>query len=186
MRACDRADAVERVAHIGNPVTQRIVHRVLQLSVHSRLEGRIGLGVCIGLFQIEDQRHQRLGDEASAENAEMPALIGAGAEGIGQVWFHRTISSSVARAARIKLRIISGSLMPGELSTPEDTSTPPARVTRTASATLSTLRPPETMKGSLRSRFSSTCQSNTAPSPPGRVAPFGARASNRMASATLA
>jgi len=53
---------------------------VLEVAVHLRLERRIGLGVGIGLFQIEDQRHQRLGDEASAENAEMTALVGAGAE----------------------------------------------------------------------------------------------------------
>ena len=53
---------------------------VLEIAVHLRLERRIGLGVGIGLFQIEDQRHQRFGDKASAENAEMPALVGAGAE----------------------------------------------------------------------------------------------------------
>ena len=53
---------------------------VLEVAVHFRSERRVGLGVGIGLFQIEDQRHQRLGDEASAENAEMTALVGAGAE----------------------------------------------------------------------------------------------------------
>src|SRR5882757_3229446 len=42
------------------------------------------------------------------------------------------------------------------------------------------------MNGSLRSRPSSTCQSNTAPRPPGRVASLGARASNRIRSATAA
>ncbi len=30
MRARDRADAVERVRHVGDPVAQRLVHRVLQ------------------------------------------------------------------------------------------------------------------------------------------------------------
>jgi hypothetical protein len=30
VRPRDRADAVERVAHIGDPVAQRVVHRVLQ------------------------------------------------------------------------------------------------------------------------------------------------------------
>src|SRR5438105_3446772 len=98
----------------------------------------------------------------------MPALVRTAAEGIGQISIHRTINASVARAARIKARIISGSLMPGVRSTPEEMSTPPARVTRTASATLPALRPPDTMNGSLRSRFLSTCQSNTAPRPPGR------------------
>src|SRR5258708_21189434 len=96
------------------------------------------------------------------------------------------VSCSTIRAERIKARIISGSLTPGALSTPEETSTPPARVTQAASATFSAVRPPETMNGSLRSSFSSTRQSNTAPRPPGRVAPLGARASHRMRSATAA
>ena len=47
------------------------------------MEGRIGLGLLVGLFQLEDVRHQGLGDEAAAEDAEMPALVGTGAEGIG-------------------------------------------------------------------------------------------------------
>src|SRR5512142_3419440 len=108
---------------------------VLEIAVHLGLEGRIGLGLGVGLFQIEDQRHQGFGDDASAENAEMAALVGAAAVG---GWFgdvHRTLNSWVARAARMKALIISGSLTPGALSTPEETSTPPARVTRTASAT---------------------------------------------------
>src|SRR6185369_16710691 len=141
---------------LGEIERRRPADIAFEIAVHLRLERRIGLGVGIGLFQVEDQRHQRLGDEASAENA---AFVGTAAEGIGQVWIHRTINSSVARAARMKLRIISGSLMPGALSTPEDTSTPPARVTQTASATLSAESPPETMKGSARSSFSRTCQS---------------------------
>ena len=46
------------------------------------VECRIGLGVVVGPLQVEDQRHQRLGDEAAAENAEVPALVGAAAEGV--------------------------------------------------------------------------------------------------------
>ena len=56
---------------------------VPEIAVHFRLECRIGLGVGVSLLQIEDQRHQRFRDEAAAENAEMPALVGAAAEGIG-------------------------------------------------------------------------------------------------------
>src|SRR6201996_2807163 len=98
---------------------------------------RIGLGRRIGLLEIEDQRHQGFGDKASAENAEMPVLVRTASEGIGRgLVVHRTVNSSVARAARMKARIMSGSLMPEARSTPEDTSTPPARVTRTASTTL--------------------------------------------------
>ena len=65
---------------LGEIKRRRPADIVLEVAVHLGLERRIGLGVGIGLFQIEDQRHQRLGDEASAENAEMPALVGAGAE----------------------------------------------------------------------------------------------------------
>ena len=65
---------------LGEIKRRRPADIVLEIAVHLGLERRIGLGVGIGLFQIEDQRHQRLGDEASAENAEMPALVGAGAE----------------------------------------------------------------------------------------------------------
>ena len=53
------------------------------MAVHLLLECRIGLGRGVGLLQLEDQRHQRLGDEAAAIDAEMPALVGAGAERIG-------------------------------------------------------------------------------------------------------
>src|SRR6202035_1466815 len=109
---------------------------ILEVAFHFRSECRIGLGRSVGLLQIEDQRHQRFRDKAAAENAEMTGFVGTAAEGIGQLGIHRTINSSVARAARTKRRIISGSLTPDERSTPEETSTPPARVMRTASATL--------------------------------------------------
>ena len=36
----------------------------------------IGLGRVVGLLDVEDQRHQRLGDEAAAIDAEMAALVG--------------------------------------------------------------------------------------------------------------
>ena len=65
---------------LGEIERRRPADRVLEIAVHLGLERRIGLGVGIGFFEIEDQRHQRFGDEASAENAEMPALVGAGAE----------------------------------------------------------------------------------------------------------
>src|SRR6202162_921886 len=158
------------------------------MTIHFFLKFRIGLGRRVGLFQIEDQLHQRLGDEAAAIDAEMPALVGAGAERIGLRRGHALTfasAASAARAARTKARILSGSFSPGTRSTPEETSTPGARVTRNASATLPASRPPESMKARPRSRFSRRCQSKDLPSPPGRVASRGARASNRMRSATL-
>ena len=47
------------------------------------LERRIGLCRAIMFFQIEDQRHQRLGDIAAAEFAEMAAIIGLVAIAVG-------------------------------------------------------------------------------------------------------
>src|SRR5579863_2803200 len=171
---------------LGEIQRRRPADIVLEIAVHLGMERGIDLGLGISLLQIEDQRHQGFRDEAAAENTEMPVVVGTGSVGIGETLVHRTISSSVARAARTKARIISGSFRPGALSTPEETSTPPARVTRTASVTLPALNPPETMNGISRSRFSRRCQSNTAPRPPGRVASLGAWASNRMRSATSA
>ena len=55
---------------------------VLQVVVEFGGKGGIGLGGCVGLFDRENQRHQRLGDVAPAEDAEMTALIGPGAEGV--------------------------------------------------------------------------------------------------------
>src|SRR6202011_4517286 len=80
---------------------------IAQMAVHLGLERRIGLGRVVGLLQLEDQRHQGFGDEAAAENAEMPVLVGTAAEGIGTRLVHRTLNSSLARAARMKSRIMS-------------------------------------------------------------------------------
>src|SRR4029077_20596155 len=110
---------------------------IREMPVHFLLEFRIGLGRRIGLFQIEDQRHQRLGDKAAAIDAEMAALVGAGAERIGLGQGHALTfaasAASAARAARMKALILSGSFSPGARSTPEETSTPGARVMCSAS-----------------------------------------------------
>ena len=58
--------------------------QTLQLGV----EGGVVLGLRIGLFEIEHERHQRLGDEAPAENAEAAVFVRAGAEGIGKRLVH--------------------------------------------------------------------------------------------------
>src|SRR5262249_51795574 len=105
-----------------------------------------------------------LGDEAAAELAEMPAVVRPGAERIGLLDAHLATFArsgviddrpdadaedcknfSAARAAWIKARILSGSFSPGARSTPDDTSTPAARVTIRASRTLAASRPPESM-----------------------------------------
>ena len=69
----------------------------------------------VGL-EVEDQRHQRFGDVAAAELAEMPALVRLVAEG---VW----LLGHTERAAWQKAAILSLSLTPGPRSTPEEVST---------------------------------------------------------------
>src|SRR5829696_9129461 len=120
---------------------------------HLGLEGRVVLRLVIGLLQLEDERHQRLGDEAPAEDAEMPALVRAGAEGVGlglsgQATLSLALSRSAqaARAARTKASIFAGSFSPGRRSTPEETSSARAPVSPIAAATFSGARPPDSMK----------------------------------------
>jgi hypothetical protein len=48
-------------------------------------ERRVCLRFGIAFFQIENERHQRFGDVASAKLAKMPAFVGQSAEGIGCV-----------------------------------------------------------------------------------------------------
>ena len=40
-------------------------------------EGRVVAGVLVGLLEIEDERHQRLGDETAAVDAETAGLVRA-------------------------------------------------------------------------------------------------------------
>ena len=68
---------------LGEIQRRRPADIMLEVAVHFGGERRIGLGLGVGLLQIEDQRHQRFRDEAAAENAEMAALVGTAAEGIG-------------------------------------------------------------------------------------------------------
>src|SRR4051794_40561116 len=82
-----------------------------EIGGHLGLEGRIVLRLAVGLLELENERHQRLGDEAAAENAEMAALVRAGAEGVGLgLGGHATLSflprsAQAARAARTKASI---------------------------------------------------------------------------------
>ena len=78
-----RAAANASVMPLGEIERRRPADIVREMAVHLALECGIGLGVRIGLLQLEDQRHQRLGDEAAAIDAEMAALVGPGAERIG-------------------------------------------------------------------------------------------------------
>src|SRR5690606_4178298 len=107
-------------------------------------ERRVRLGRLVFPLQVEDQRHQRLGDETAAIEAEMAPLVRTVAESVARGCGHETIlvgcdagrAGDACRAAAMKARIISGSLRPGAVSTPDDTSTPAAPVMAQASATL--------------------------------------------------
>src|SRR5471032_2305683 len=135
---------------VGEPLGEIQRRRATDISrevaVHFFLKFRVGLGGGVGLFQLQNVRHQRLGDKAAAIDAEMAALVGAGAERIGQRRGH-AFTLAALRAARMKARILSGSLTPGLLSTPDDTSTPGALVMAIACATLPASSPADSMKG---------------------------------------
>src|SRR5271165_1354166 len=75
---------------------------VREMVVHLALELGIGLRFRVSLLQCKDERHQRLGDETAAIDAEMAALIGTGAEGIGLLDAH--VQRIEASAPDIKRR----------------------------------------------------------------------------------
>ncbi|MBS1239765.1 MAG: hypothetical protein H6R45_471 [Proteobacteria bacterium] len=74
----------EAAEMLGQPLGIIERARAADIMLHQRvefgLEGGIGLGGTILRLEVEDQRHQRLGDIASAELAEVPALVGQGAK----------------------------------------------------------------------------------------------------------
>ena len=67
---------------LGEIERRRPADIVREVAVHFLLEGGIVLRHRIGPLQLEDERHQRLGDEAAAIDAEMAVVVGAGAEGV--------------------------------------------------------------------------------------------------------
>src|SRR4029077_11819824 len=121
--------------------------------IHLGLEGGVSPRGGIGLLQIEDKRHQRLGDVASAIETEMAALVRPGAIGVER-WpreggGHEALALGSGRGAfadwmKRRTRYSSFSLAS---STPDDTSTIEAPVMASASHTLSGSRPPERAKG---------------------------------------
>ena len=89
---------------LGEIERRRPADIVLEMAVHLALERRIGLGRGIGLLQLEDQRHQRLGDEAAAIDAEMAALVGPGAERVGLLRSGHALSPLRVRRLRAGAR----------------------------------------------------------------------------------
>src|SRR5690606_29677114 len=112
-----------------------------QETVQLGLERGVGLRRLVRRIQLVDQRHQGLGDEAAAVGAEAALGVGPGV-GVGQGGVHRRTlargsgGNQADLAASRKAAIRTGSLTPGALSTPEETSTAGAPVIRAASARL--------------------------------------------------
>src|SRR5262249_59210229 len=83
---------------------------VLQGSAYLALERGIGLARGVGFLQLQDQRHQRLGDETTAVDAEMPAVIGPGAERVGLLQRGHAVTSVMDPGARACLCSSDGAL----------------------------------------------------------------------------
>ena len=116
---------------LGEIERRRASDIMREIAVHLLLKGGIGFGLRVGLLQLQNERHQRLGDEPAAIDAEVTALVRPGAKRIrllhGHAWLVAGAAArraAAARAARTKARILSGSFSPGARSTPDETSTP--------------------------------------------------------------
>ena len=73
---------------LGEPQRAGPADIVLQIRVQFGLERRIGVRREIGLLDLQDQRHQRLGDETAAEFAEPAAPVRAVAQAVdAEGWF---------------------------------------------------------------------------------------------------
>ena len=68
-----------------------------------RLKSRIVLRLLVGALQLEDQRHQGLGDEAAAVDAEPAARVRAGPVGVGKAHGRElTKAAAIARLGRLE------------------------------------------------------------------------------------
>src|SRR5207244_3663349 len=73
---------------------------ILEVALHLAAEARIVLRLGVSLLQLENERHQRLGDEAAAVEPEMPALVGPGAERVELLDGHARLMA-LSGAARV-------------------------------------------------------------------------------------
>jgi hypothetical protein len=65
---------------LGKIKRRRTADIMRQIAVHFALERWVFLRLVIGALQIENERHQRFGDETAAINSKMSALVRAGAK----------------------------------------------------------------------------------------------------------
>ena len=96
------------------------------------LERRVGLRGTVVRLEAQDQRHQRFGDVAPAELAEMAARVGTAA----QAGLNCCCRHHAALTASMNALIFATDFTPGVSSTPDDTSTSAGCTPRTASPTL--------------------------------------------------
>ena len=87
---------------LGKIQRARAAHIVFEEGVEFGLEGLVGLGVLVGLFKLENERHQGFGDETAAVNAEQAVLVRARAEGIGRCDVHETLAFTAVLAGRLR------------------------------------------------------------------------------------
>ena len=81
---------------LGEVERRRPADIVLEPALQLGVEGGVALGCLVGLLQLQDQRHQGLGDEPAAMDAEPAVLVRAGAQAVGQ----RHRSNPLKRGAR--------------------------------------------------------------------------------------
>src|SRR5258708_21618906 len=111
-------------------------------------------------------------------------VIGVGLFGLAHSSTPTAARANARLAAATNALIRAGSLTPGALSTPEETSTPGAPLSAMAAATLSGSSPPDKSHGTDGRNSRVRRQSNGRPLPPGSMASFGGLASISRMSAT--
>ena len=84
--------AAEMLGQARREIERRgAAHIVPPQILHLRLECPLFLGLVIRSFEIQDQRHQGLGHETPAMQAETALLVGARAERVRLVRGHRAV-----------------------------------------------------------------------------------------------
>ena len=124
---------------LGKIERARTTDKMREQIVKLRTKRRIDLSRLIFALKLKHQWHQRFGDIAPAEFAEMAVLIGAGAKRIGLVHNDAALSNAA---------ILSTSFTPGALSTPDETSISVAPVVAAACVILAASIPPARIHGS--------------------------------------
>jgi hypothetical protein len=147
---------------------------VFQIVVEFGDEGRIAAQAQIGLGQLRQRGHQRLGDIGAAVRTEATVLVRVSLEidlAAAKRFYTFIIcshykTSSAERTAAMKRRILSISLTPSADSVPLETSTAYGRTERIASPMFPGVKPPANRIG-LPVSCGMADQSNRCPAPPG-------------------